>query len=270
MKTFVVTLATILLLAAFSIIVMAQEVEQETKEQPMPMPMMQGMMGGQGGMQGGMMQGGMMSGQGGMMQGGMMCPMCGQMMKSGMMQGMMGGQGGMQGGMMQGGMMGGQGSMMCPMCGQMMKSGMMQGMMGGGMMAQKHQMPTPQMLLSLADELKLNEEQVKSIQKIGFALQKEVIQKNANRSIAEVELNELMSQDEINLEQAQRKIQQIASLEGEVKIAQIKASIDAKKVLTDEQRAGLKEMPKKKSAMQQPQKPAMPMGSSTEHEMHHQ
>jgi Spy/CpxP family protein refolding chaperone len=230
MKTLVATLATIFLLVAFSGIVTAQEMEQTTEEQPMPMPMMQGMMGGQGGMQGGMMQGGMMGGQGGMMQGGMMCPMCGQMMKS----------------------------------------GMMQGMMGGGMMAQKHQMPTLQMLLSLADELKLNEEQVKSIQKIGFNLQKEVIRKNADRSIAEVELNALLIEDKPNFEQAQQKIQQIATLEGELKIAQIKASIDAKKVLTDEQRAELKEMPKKKSVMQQPQKPAMPMGSSTEQEMHHQ
>jgi len=220
MKIFVVTLTTILLLAAFAIIVMAQEAEEEKKEQPAQMPMMQGMMGGQGGMQEGMMQGGMMGGQGGMM---------------------------------------------CPMCGQMMKGGMMQGMMG-----QMYKMPTPQILLSLADELKLNEEQVKSIQQIGFNLQKEVIRKNADRSIAEVELNALFSEDELNLEQARQKIQQIVTLEGELKIAQIKASIDAKNVLTNEQRAGLKEMPKKKSAMQQSQKPAMPMDSSTEHETHHQ
>jgi Spy/CpxP family protein refolding chaperone len=137
-------------------------------------------------------------------------------------------------------------------------------------MGQKHKMPVPLMLLSLTDELKLDEEQVKSIQKIGFNLQKEVIRKNADRSIAEVELNELLSQDEINLEQAQQKIQQISTLEGELRIAQIKASINAKNVLSDEQRAELKEILKKKSVMQQPQKPVMPMGSTTEQETHHQ
>lgn len=224
MKTFVVTLATILLLAAFSGIVIAQEMEQEKEEQPMQMPMMQGMMGGQGGMQGGMMQGGMMGGQGGMMQGGMMCPMCGQMMKG----------------------------------------GMMQGMMGGGMMDQMHKMPTPQMLLSLTDELKLDEEQIKSIQKIGFDLQKEVIRKNADRSIAGVELNALLCQDEIDLGQAQQKIQQIATLMGELRIAQIKASIEAKKVLTEEQQEKMKELMMKKPAMHTPKKAATPKGKKAE------
>jgi len=184
MKRFVATLTTVLLLAAFSGIVTAQEAEQKTEEQPMQMPMMQGMMGEKGGM----------------MQGRKMCPMCCQMMRR---------------------------------C----------------MMGQMHKMPTPEMLLSLADELKLEEEQVKSIQKIGFALQKEVIQKGAERSIAELELNALLGEDEVDLQGAQEKIQQIASLEGELKIAQMKASIDAKNVLTVEQSAKLKEIAKKKPAM---------------------
>lgn len=184
MKTFFATLTTVLLLAAFSGIVTAQEAEQKTEEQRMQMPMMQGMMGEQGGM----------------MQGRKMCPMCCQMMRR---------------------------------C----------------MMGQMHKMPTPEMLLSLADELKLDEEQVKSIQKIGFALQKEVIQKGAERSIAELELNALLGEDEVDPQGAQEKIQQIASLEGELKIAQIKASIDAKNVLTAEQSAKLKEIAKKKRAM---------------------
>jgi len=206
MKTFVATLTTVLLFAAFSGIVTAQEAEQKTEEQRMQMPMMQGMMGGQGGM----------------MQGGMMCPMFSHMMKGGMM----GGQGGMMGQM----------PMMQPMMGEM------------------HKMPTPEMLLSLADELKLEEDQVKSIQKIGFALQKEVIQRGAERSIAELELNVLLGEDEVDLQKAQEKIQQIASLEGDLKIAQIKASIDAKNVLTVEQSAKLKEIAKKKRAMHHPKK----------------
>lgn len=245
MKTFVATIATILLLAAFCGIVTAQEMEQEKEEQPMQMPMMQGMMGR--GMMGQMpMMQGMMGGQGrmmGQMGSGMMCPMCGQMMQGGMMGSMMQGMMGGQAGMMQGGMMG--------------QMPMMQMMMGGGMMGQMHRMPTPQMLLFLADELELEEEQVKSIQKMGFALQKEVIQKNADRAIAELELSALLSQDEIDLEQAQKKIQQIATSEGELRIAQIKASIEAKEVLTDEQRSKIKELMIKKAAMHIPQKAVM-------------
>jgi hypothetical protein len=270
MKMAVATLAIVLLLVAFSSIVTAQGMEQETEEQPMQTPMMQGMMGG--GMMGQtpMMQQGATGGQGWMMpmmQSGMICPMCGQVIGSGimgqtpMMQGTMGGQGwtmpmmqGMMGQMpMMQGTMGGQGWMMPMMQGTMGGQGwsmpMMQGMMGRGMMGWMYRMFTPQMLLFWTKELDLKEEQVKSIENIWVDLQKEAIQKNADRSIAEVELNALLSEDELNLEQAQQKIQQIATLEGDLRIAQIKAFYNMKEVLTDEQRAKLKEFMIKRATM---------------------
>ncbi|MBC8231602.1 periplasmic heavy metal sensor [bacterium] len=111
---------------------------------------------------------------------------------------------------------------------QPIQMSMMQMMMG--------RMFTHQMLLPLADELRLNKEQVTSIQKIALDLQKEIIRKNAELSIAEIELNALLSQDKIDLKQTREKIQQLATLSGELRIAQIKAFIEAKEVLTDEQR----------------------------------
>jgi Spy/CpxP family protein refolding chaperone len=232
MKMFVATLAAMFLLAAFSGIVTAQEIERETEAQPLQqMPMMQGMMGrGMMGEQAGMMQQGGVAGQMPMM-GGMICPMCGRMMG---------------GGMMQGGMIG--------------HMPMMHGMMGRGMMGWMHGMFTPQMLLFWAGELNLEEEQIKSIQMVGFDLQKEIIQKNADRSIASVELNALLGQDEIDLQQAQQKIQQIATLGGKLRVAQIKAFINTKEVLTEEQRAKLKELMIKQSAMYTPQKAATQKG----------
>ena len=114
---------------------------------------------------------------------------------------------------------------------QLIQMSMMQMMMGS-----MGRMFTPQMLLSLADELRLEKEQVTSIQKIALDLQKEIIRKNAELSIAEIELNALLNQDKIDLKQTREKIQQIATLSGEARIAQIKAFIEAKEVLTDEQR----------------------------------
>jgi len=219
----------------------AQKIDQDTEAEPaaQQMPMMQGMMGR--GMMGQMpMMQGMMGGQGGMMGQGMMCPMCGKMM--------------------QGGMMGGQGGMMG------------QGMMRGGMMSMD--IPNAQKLLALADDLKLKDEQIKSLKTLSLNSQKESISQGADLSIARLELNSLLGQEEINLAQVQQKVREVANLEAELRIAQIKASIEAKEVLTEEQHALLKEITKKKAtAMTKPAaqtgKVKKMMPKATEHEEHH-
>ena len=247
METYLATLAMVLLLVAAVGSLNAQEIDQDTEAEPtaQQMPMMQGMMGR-----------------------GMM----GQMP---MMQGMMGG----QGGMMQGGMMGS--GMMCPMCGKMMQGGMMggmmQGMMGRGMMQSgmmSMDIPNAQKLLALADDLKLKDEQIKSLKTLALNSQKESISQGADLSIAKLELNSLLGQEEIDLEPVQQKVKQVAQLEADLKIAHIKASIEAKEVLTKEQQVLLKEITKKKAtAMAKPAaqtgKAKKMMPQATEHEMHH-
>jgi hypothetical protein len=197
---------------------------------------------------------------------GQMPMMQGMMGQMPMMQRMMSG----QGQMMQGGMMG-QG-MMCPMCGQMMEGGMMGGMMHGAMMGAD--MPNAQKLLALADDLKLKDEQIKSLKTLSLNSQKGAIRKNADLAIAKLELNSLLGQEEIDLAQVQQKVREVANLEAELKIAHIEASIEAKKVLTEEQRALLKDISTKKATAVE--KPAAPTGKAkkmmpqaTEHEAHH-
>jgi len=176
-----------------------------------------------------------------------------------MMQGMMGR--GMMGQMpMMQGMMGGQGGMMG------------QGMMRGGMMSMD--IPNAQKLLALADDLKLKDEQIKSLKTLSLNSQKESISQGADLSIARLELNSLLGQEEINLAQVQQKVREVANLEAELRIAQIKASIEAKEVLTEEQHALLKEITKKKAtAMTKPAaqtgKVKKMMPKATEHEEHH-
>jgi Spy/CpxP family protein refolding chaperone len=247
MKTFFATLTIALLLAASVGILNAQETEQKTEEKPaQKMPMMGQMMGGQGGM----MQGGMM-GQMGMeakprAADGMMCPMCGKMMQGGMMGGMMG-------------------------------KGMMQGGMMGGMMGKKTaDLPNAQTFLALTDELKLKDEQIKSLKSISLNSQKGAIRKGADLSIAKLELNALLGQDKIDLEQVQQKVKEVANFEADLQIAQVEASIKAKEVLTNEQIASFKEITKKKAKAAK--KPATqkakkdedkPKPEATEHESHH-
>ncbi|MHC4536406.1 MAG: periplasmic heavy metal sensor, partial [Planctomycetota bacterium] len=162
--------------------------------------------------------------------------------------------------MMQGGMIG----------------GMMQGMMGKGMMQgmMSKDIPNAQKLLALADELKLKDDQIKSLKTLSLNSQKESIRQNADLAIAKVELNALLGQEDIDLVQVQQKVREVANLEAEVKIAQIETAIKAKEVLTTEQQALLKEITKKKAKVVE--KPAATTGKArkmmpqaTEHEEHH-
>jgi len=175
---------------------------------------------------------------------------------------MMGGQqGGMMGGMMQGGMMGG-----------MMGKSMMQ----GGMMVKKTlDLPTAQTFLALTDELKLKDEQVKSLKSISLNSQKGAIRKGADLSIARLELNAILGQEKIDLEQVQQKVKEVANIEAEVQITQVGAAIKAKEVLTDEQIAAFKEITKKKAqpakkpANKQAKKEQKPKAEAAGHEAHH-
>jgi len=239
MKSLFAALSIALLLAASMGSLNAQSAEQETEKEPaaQQMPMKGRMMGGQqGGMMGGMMQGGMM-GQGS----GMMCPMCGKMMQGGMMGGMMG-----------------------------------KSMMQGGMMVKKTlDLPTAQTFLALTDELKLKDEQVKSLKSISLNSQKGAIRKGADLSIARLELNAILGQEKIDLEQVQQKVKEVANIEAEVQITQVGAAIKAKEVLTDEQIAAFKEITKKKAqpakkpANKQAKKEQKPKAEAAGHEAHH-
>ena len=241
MKKFFATLTLTLLLAAV-VSVNAQEAEQKPEKRPeKPMPM----------------KGGEMKGQ---MEGGMRCPMCGQIMPAGMMGQMMGGQPGMMG--------------QKPMMDDKMRgSGMERERMRGQLQAEV--IPSPQTLLAFSAELKMDDEQVKSLKQIALNVHKESIRKKADREIAEVELHALLEQEPVEIEQAQQKIRQVANIEAELKITHIQASIAAKKVLTADQRALLQKIATKEmrgekaSPPPKGEKVEKPKRPEAEHEAHH-
>jgi Spy/CpxP family protein refolding chaperone len=214
------------------------------------------MMSGAGMMSGGMMQG-MMSDKG-MMEDGMMCPMCKKMM---------GGKGMMSGGMMQG-MMSDKGmmvdGMMCPMCGKMMGG---KGMMGG----KAH-------IAAMAEVLKLSEEQQDKLNALHIAHRKDAIRKKADKEIAEIDLQVLIDQDEVDLDAVEGKLKEIADLEVQTKYASIKLLVDSKSLLTAEQKLELKKLMKGKKCSMMGQMmggkeakadKSAPKTESGEHEEHH-
>lgn len=193
----------------------------------------------------------MMKGMMGQNEGGMKCPMCAQMMS----EGMMGNQDGMMSEM--------------PMMGDMMKQ-----MMGGqrGMMGKMHQanLPDAQALLAVSDELKLADNQIQSLKDIALRTQKESIKKQAELEVARLELNALLDREQIDTEQVRQKLNQAATLETDLKMAQIQNSVAAKAVLTAEQRALFKDVTKKgKMMMQSGEKAEKSTPEASEHEKHH-
>jgi Spy/CpxP family protein refolding chaperone len=222
--------------------------------------MMHGMMSGSGMTGKGMMsQQDKTSGQEMMGSSGMMCPMCGRMMGQ---QGMMGGHGMMMNMMpMMQRMMSGSGmmgsDMMCPMCGKIM----------GGTGKKTD-------LIALAKKLDLSEEQIDEIKGIFLAHKKNMIRKKADRDIAELELSELVQDDDPDLEAIETKIRKIADIEANMRFSEIKTMVDAKSVLTAEQKAALKKIMKTEiTSMMQRKKmkeTKTSMQGSSGHSEHHQ
>jgi Spy/CpxP family protein refolding chaperone len=133
--------------------------------------------------------------------------------------------------------------------GRMMERPGMMMRMGRGPMMRRGGMPGRMDILGrLADKLDLSEEQRDEIKDILTAHQKDMIQKKADRELAEVELRELTMEDDPDLDAIEEQVKEIANLEAGMRYSQIKAMVDARSVLTDEQKEQLKELQKDRPA----------------------
>lgn len=113
-----------------------------------------------------------------------------------------------------------------------------------GMMHRRGMMGNPDALMRLADKLELSEGQRNEIKDMFTTHRKDMIRRNADLELAQVELQELMSQDKPDLGAIKEKINHIAALEAEVKFSQVKLQIEAKNVLTEDQQEKLKDLVK--------------------------
>jgi Spy/CpxP family protein refolding chaperone len=150
--------------------------------------------------------------------------------------GMMGGQGGMMGG--QGGMMGGH------------------GMMGGRMddddhgrgrgehhgREWSHEGPLISIMLAHRDELGLRPEQETRLRELRVEATKDVIRRTADVRVAELDLDVLLERETWDTAAIEAKAKQIATLEGDRRIARLKALAAARAVLTPDQLRRLQEV----------------------------
>lgn len=164
----------------------------------------------------------------------------GQMQQGGQQGG--GQMGGMGGGMM-GGQMGGMGG------GQM--GGRGGGMMGGGMMGRgmregregrmmSHEGPLITIMLEHSQDLGLNPEQEKKLRDLRTEFSKESIRRTAEVRVAQIELDSLLEQDQWDLAKIEPKLRQIATLQGDLRLARIKTLAAGRAILTPQQIEKLK------------------------------
>jgi len=148
------------------------------------------------------------------------------------------------------------------------------GMMGGGMgghgmregrggRALSHEGPLISITLEHKQDLGLNAEQERKLRDLRTEFAKESVRRGAEIRVAEIELDSLLEQDQWDLAKIEPKVKQIASLQGDLRLARIKTLEAGRAVLTAEQLEKLKQVGHRMRAMGgpgQPMRPGGPMG----------
>ena len=111
--------------------------------------------------------------------------------------------------------------------GMMGTGGMGMGMMWGNNLT---------VYLSYADELGLSVDQVSKLKERQRALNKEIIDLRAKIAAAQIELQELFDQDKVDMNAVEKKIRANQELSGALLLSSIRANVDARNILTPEQR----------------------------------
>lgn len=137
----------------------------------------------------------------------------------------------------------------CMMGGRMMGHGMGPGhmMRRGGMGRGRGRMGRGRMggitaILRFADKLELSEAQKNELNEIATVSKKDAIAQKAECDIAKVDLQNLTKAENPNLGAVKEKLDEIALLESNIKFSRIKLMVDAKNVLTEEQKTALKKI----------------------------
>jgi uncharacterized membrane protein len=146
--------------------------------------------------------------------------------------------------------MSGQGMMQCgqPMMGQ----GMMGGMMGMGRERMGRHKQWFQygvtLMLRNADKLGLNDEQIRKLDNIKRKYSKDIIKQDAEMKIAEIDLGALLKESEINLSEVKEALKKVESTETQIRYLRIMAFVEARKILTAEQKNSLKKLMEMRTA----------------------
>jgi Spy/CpxP family protein refolding chaperone len=163
-----------------------------------------------------------------------------------------------QQGQMGQGMMMGQGQQMhsmCPMMEQMHGQGMHGGpQMMGGMMGERGRFHPwfrhgVSLILQNSERLGLTDQQEAKLNDIRRKYTKEIIRQDADSKIAEIDLEPLLKESEIDLPKVKEALKKSEGIETQIRYLKIEAFTEARKVLTDEQRATLRKMMEERAGM---------------------
>ncbi len=98
-----------------------------------------------------------------------------------------------------------------------------------------HEGPLITIMLSHAQELALSPEQIQKLQGLRANFDKEAVQRTADLQAAEADLNSLLEKDQWDLAAIEAKVKQIATLQGDLRVARLKTLAAGRAVLTPEQ-----------------------------------
>ncbi len=101
-------------------------------------------------------------------------------------------------------------------------------------------------LINHKDELGLTDKQTAALKSLKSSLEKESIMKQAELRVAEIDLDDLLSQDKVNMSSVESKLKQIQALQTEIELSQIKAQLKARGLLSSEQRKAWKSLKRSK------------------------
>jgi len=90
-------------------------------------------------------------------------------------------------------------------------------------------------LIRFANNIGLTADQVAKLKSIASSFEKESAKAGADLRVANVELREMLDRKDANIADIEAKVKQVESLESSLMLSMIKAQIEARNLLTDEQ-----------------------------------
>ena len=130
-----------------------------------------------------------------------------------------------------------------PEGGGMMGPGMGPGMGGGpGGREMSHEGPLISIMLDHKQEIGLSPEQEKKLRELRTEFSKETVRRSSEIRVAEIELDSLLEQERWDLSKIEPKVKQIATLQGDLRLARIKTLEAGRALLTPAQLEKLKQV----------------------------
>jgi Spy/CpxP family protein refolding chaperone len=104
------------------------------------------------------------------------------------------------------------------------------------------------LMLQNADKLGLSDEQIKKLYEIKRKYSKDIIKQDAEMKIAEIDLGALLKESEINLSEVKEALKKVENIKTQIRYLRIMAFVEARKILTDEQKNRLKKLMEMRAA----------------------